>query len=108
MEAAAAARSAQRYCFRLYIAGPTSQSTRALLNIRKLCEQHLKGRYELEVIDICETPARASGDQIVAVPTLLKYAPLPSLRFVGDLEDASKILRRLELPSSPASAPSSR
>lgn len=105
MEAAAAARRVQGFQFRLYIAGPTSQSARALLNIRKLCELHLKGRYELEVIDICETPARASSEQIVAVPTLLKSHPLPPQRFVGDLADSAKILSRLELPLVPVPVP---
>src|SRR5262245_27848961 len=77
---------------RLYIAGTSERSARAIRNAKQLCEQHLEGRYELEVIDIFQQTDRAREDQIVAVPTLIKRLPLPLKRFIGDLSDRDVVL----------------
>lgn len=97
MEAAAAAKARARYVLRLYIAGPTPKSNRAIVNIRRICEEHLEGRFDLEVIDICQNPALARGEQIVAAPTLIKKLPLPLRRFIGDLSETERILVGLDL-----------
>lgn len=97
MEAAAAAHDRTRYVMRLYVTGPTPQSTRATANIRKICEEHLHGRYELEVVDICQNPSLARGEQIVAAPTLVKMLPLPLRRFIGDLSQTERLLIGLDL-----------
>jgi circadian clock protein KaiB len=85
------------YVLRLYITGTTLQSTRAILNIRKICEEHLHGRYELEVVDISQHPTLAIGEQIVAAPTLIKKLPLPLRRFIGDMSQTERILLGLDL-----------
>lgn len=94
------------YVLRRYIIGTTSQSTRAVTNIRRICEEHLEGRYELEVVDISQHPALAKGEQIIAAPTLIKKLPLPSRRFIGDMSQTERILVGLNLsrvdPMSPA------
>ena len=77
---------------RLYVAGATSRSRRAILNINAICRKHLEGKYDLEVVDILQKPALAKDDQIVAAPTLIKRLPLPSRRIIGDLSDAKKCL----------------
>jgi len=87
----------KKYVLRLYIAGVTPKSTRAIMNVKKICEEHLKGRYELEVIDIYQQPILAKGEQIIAVPTLLKKLPLPLRKLVGDMSDTEKILVGLDL-----------
>jgi len=89
--------SRNKYVLRLYIAGVTPKSTRAIMNVRKICEEHLKGRYELEVIDIYQQPTLAKGEQIIAAPTLLKKLPLPLRKFIGDMSDTKKILVGLDL-----------
>lgn len=96
-EAAAAARTTGRYVLRLYVTGTTPHSTRAIVNIRKLCEQHLQGRYDLEVVDIAQNPSLAEGHQIIAAPTLIKELPLPLRRFIGDLSQTERILVGLDL-----------
>src|SRR5512146_1518805 len=70
-------RNLQKYVLKLYITGATPRSTRAIMNIRRICDDHLKGRYELEIIDIFRHPVLARGEQIVAAPTLIKKPPLP-------------------------------
>jgi circadian clock protein KaiB len=102
MEAAAAAEAGFPYVLRLYVAGPSAQSTRAVVNIRKICEEHLQGRYQLEVLDLLQNPAAARTDQIIAAPTLTKISPLPARRFIGDLSQTDRILSGLGLPSHPA------
>jgi circadian clock protein KaiB len=87
----------RKYVLRLYIAGVTPKSSRAILNVRKICDEHLKGRYELEVIDIYQQPILAKGEQIIAAPTLLKKLPLPLRKFIGDMSDTEKILVGLDL-----------
>ena len=107
MEAAAAAKMEFRYVLRLYIAGPTGLSNRAIVNTRKICEEHLKNRYDLEVVDICKHPAAARNEQIIAAPTLVRKMPLPVRRFVGDMSNTPKMLAGLGLvsPGSPAGGP---
>jgi len=91
----------KKYVLRLYIAGVTPKSTRAIMNIKKICEEHLKGRYELEVIDIYQQPTLAKGEQIIAAPTLLKKLPLPLRKFIGDMSDTERILVGLDLRPKP-------
>lgn len=97
MEAAVAAQTNARYVLRLYITGSTPNSTRAIVNIRKICEEHLHGRYELEVIDISQHPTLAEGEQIIAAPTLIIKLPLPLRRFIGDMSQTERILVGLDL-----------
>ena len=82
---------------RLYVAGATPRSTKSILNLKRICEEHLKGRYDLEVIDIYQQPVLAKGEQIIAAPTLVKKLPLPLRKFIGDLSDAERILVGLDL-----------
>jgi circadian clock protein KaiB len=87
----------QKYVLRLYVSGSTRRSLTAIQNIRRICEEYLKGRYELEVIDIYQQPALAKGEQIIAAPTLIKKLPAPLRRFVGDLADEEKVLFGLDV-----------
>jgi circadian clock protein KaiB len=87
----------EEYVLRLYVTGMTARSKRAIQNIKKICEDHLKGRYDLEVIDIYREPVLARGDQIVATPTLVKRLPIPLRRFIGDMSEAERILLGLDL-----------
>ena len=86
-----------RHLLRLYVAGNTPASARAIINIREICETHLKGRYQLEVIDIYQQPALAKGQQIIATPTLIKMLPPPLRRVIGDLSRTERILIGLDL-----------
>lgn len=97
IERAAAAHRGAHYVLRLYITGTTPQSTRAIVNIRKICEEHLAERYDLEVINIAEHPTLAAGEQIIAAPTLIKKLPLPLRRFIGDMSQPERILLGLDL-----------
>jgi circadian clock protein KaiB len=97
MGARAAAHVVVRYLLRLYVTGSTPRSTRATSNVRKICEEHLEGRYDLEVFDISQHPTLAQGEQIVAAPTLIKKAPLPLRRFIGDMSQTERILLGLDL-----------
>jgi circadian clock protein KaiB len=85
------------YVLRLFITGMTPRSQEAISNVKKLCEEHLKGRFELEVIDIYQQPLSASENQILAAPTLIKMLPLPIRRFVGNMTKTEKILAGLDL-----------
>jgi len=85
------------YVLRLFTTGTTPRSTRALRNLSEICETNLKGRYDLEVIDICQKPGRATESDIIAAPTLIKDEPPPSRRMVGDLSDRPKVLLNLAL-----------
>ena len=96
-EAAGKAADNARYVLRLYVAGITPRSTRAILNIEKICEEHLAGRFALEVIDIYQQPTLADGEQIIAAPTLIKKLPLPLRRFIGDMSNTDRILVGLDL-----------
>lgn len=86
-----------RYLLRLYVAGTTPKSTRAIANIKKICEDELQGRYDLEVIDIYQQPELASEQQIIAAPTLIKSLPLPLRRVIGDLSDRERVVVGLDL-----------
>jgi circadian clock protein KaiB len=90
-------RRTDKYVLRLFIAGTTPRSTRAVANIRDICERNLNGRYDLEVIDIYQKPAVAIDEQILAAPTLVKRLPLPLRRFIGDLSDTERILVGMEI-----------
>jgi circadian clock protein KaiB len=85
------------HVLKLYIAGNTTRSQAAIMNIRKVCEERLKGRYKLEVIDIYQKPELAKGEQIIATPTLIKFLPLPLRRVIGDLSKTERILVGLDL-----------
>ena len=82
---------------RLYVAGQTPKSIRALANLKVLCEEHLKGRYQIEVIDLREHPQLARGDQIIAIPTLVRRLPLPVRTIIGDLSNSLRLLVGLDL-----------
>ena len=98
-EKALSARPASRYILRLYIAGATERSRRALARARHLCDVELKGRCDLEVIDVYQQPILALNGQIVATPTLVKEFPMPVRRFIGVLEDTARIVVGLDLQS---------
>ena len=87
----------QIYLLRLYVTGVIPKSLRAINNLKRICEQHLKGRYRLQVVDIYQQPVLAAGDQIIAAPTLVKHLPAPLRRFIGDMADTERILLGLDL-----------
>jgi circadian clock protein KaiB len=86
-----------QYVLRLFVAGSTTRSVRAIANLRRICEEHLKGRYELAIIDVYQNPELAKQVQIFAAPTLLKELPLPLRQFVGDLADTEKVILGLAI-----------
>lgn len=85
------------YNLRLYVAGQTPKSIAAISNLNKLCEEHLPGRYKIEVVDLMKNPALAQRDQIVAIPTLIRQLPEPLKRIIGDLSNAEKVLVGLDI-----------
>jgi len=96
-EAAAARAGAEKYVLRLYIAGTTPASNRSVETLRAICEENLKGRYELSVVDVFQQPTLAKDEQIIAVPTLIKKLPAPLRRLVGDLSNEHRVLVGLDL-----------
>jgi circadian clock protein KaiB len=96
-EAALAERAQEKYILRLYVAGITPNSLRAIDNIKKICEEHLQGRYELQVIDLYQQPVLAQGEQIIAAPTLIKKLPLPLRKIIGDMTNVERVLVGLDL-----------
>ena len=93
------------YNLRLYVAGQTPKSMAAIANLKRICEQHLAGRYTIEVIDLLVTPQLAAGDQIVAVPTLVRRLPPPLKRVIGNLSDTERVIVGLDIrPKSTAAA----
>ena len=88
-----------RYVLRLYVAGSTPQSSRAITNLKTICETYLKDRYDLLVVDLYEHRERAQEDQIVVAPTLVRLWPAPMRRMVGDLSQTDRVLAALDLPS---------
>jgi circadian clock protein KaiB len=82
---------------RLYVAGQTPKSLQAFANLKKICEEHLKGRYQIEVIDLIENPQLAKGDQILAIPTLVRKIPEPLRKIIGDLSNTERVLVGLDL-----------
>ena len=87
----------EHYLLKLYVSGMTPNSQRAIKNVQKICEEHLQGRFELEIIDIYQQPIFAKDGQIVAVPTLVRELPLPLRKFIGDLSQTERILAGLDL-----------
>lgn len=85
---------------RLYVAGQTPKSVMAFANLKKICENHLKGRYRIEVVDLLERPALSKGDQILAIPTLVRKLPQPVRKIIGDLSDTERVLVGLDLSAS--------
>ena len=80
------------YVLRLYVTGSSPRSMRAIANTRRICEEHLNGRYDLELVDIAQHPDQAGSEQIIAAPTLIKISPLPLRRFIGDMSQIERIL----------------
>ena len=104
MRTAMTAHASAHYRMRLYVTGSTPHSTRAITNIRRICTEHLDGRYDLEVVDIAQHPELTAGEQIIAAPTLIKMSPLPVRRFIGDMSRTDRILLGLDLRSAAAMA----
>ena len=95
--AKAAGKNQQQYVLRLYVAGINPRSSAAIRSITEICEEHLQGHYELEIVDIYQQPTLAKGEQIIAAPTLIKKLPVPLRRFIGNLADKERILVGLDL-----------
>jgi circadian clock protein KaiB len=91
--------SPPEYELRLYLAGHSPRSVRAVENLRRTCEEYLAGRYRIELVDLLENPQLARGDEIIAVPTLVRKLPQPVRRIIGDLSDTEKLLIGLQLRS---------
>ena len=87
----------EQWELRLYVAGMTPAAKQAIANINEICEEHLAGQYSLEVVDLLKKPALAEGDQILAVPTLVRRLPSPLRKVIGDLSDTEKVLVGLDL-----------
>jgi circadian clock protein KaiB len=92
-----------KYHFKLYVTGRTSRSERAIATMRRICEEHLRDRYEMIVIDVLEWPHLAEQDKILATPTLVKHLPPPSRRLIGDLSDVERVLQELDMNHRPMS-----
>jgi circadian clock protein KaiB len=86
-----------KYLLRLYVTGTTGKSVRAIQNVRRICEEHLQGLYDLEVVDIYKNLPLARGDQIIAAPTLIKRLPAPLRRLIGDMSDEQRVLVGLDI-----------
>jgi circadian clock protein KaiB len=87
----------ERYVLRLYVTGMTPRSLRAISTVRAVCDRHLPGRHDLEIVDVYQQPGRISDEQIVAIPTLVKYEPAPLRRIIGDMSDQQRLLAGLGL-----------
>jgi len=87
----------ENYALKLYVAGQTPKAVRAFSNLRKICEEHLEGRYTIEVIDLIENPQLGRGDQILALPTLVRKLPTPIKKIIGDLSNTERVLVGLDL-----------
>ena len=94
----------ETFSLRLYVAGKTPKAARAFNNLRKICDEHLAGRYSIEVIDLLENPALGRGDQILALPTLVRKLPPPVKKIIGDLSNTDRVLVGLDLRPRRASA----
>jgi circadian clock protein KaiB len=97
LEAAARKAKQEKYVLRLYVAGMTPRSQEAIRTVTAICEEHLAGRYDLEVIDLYQQPTLAKGEQIIAAPTLIKQLPQPLRRFIGSMANKERILVGLDL-----------
>lgn len=87
----------EAYNFKLYVAGQTPKSIAAVANLKRLCDEHLQGRYNIEVVDLAANPKLAQTDQIVAIPTLIRHLPEPVKRIIGDLSNAERVLLSIGL-----------
>lgn len=87
------------YVLRLFVTGASPNSTRAITNIKNICETYLKDNYELEIIDVYQQPLIAESEQIIALPLLIKKSPSPERRLIGDMSDTQRVLRGLGLPA---------
>ena len=87
----------EMFDLRLYVAGQTPKAVRAFANLRKICDEHLAGRYRIEVIDLVDNPALGRGDQILALPTLVRHLPTPIKKIIGDLSNTERVLVGLDL-----------
>jgi len=96
-EEMASEENGEKWILRLYVAGQTPKSLAAFANLKRICEEHLAGRYEIEVIDLLEHPQLARGDQIFAVPTLVRKLPPPLRKIIGDLSNTEKVLVGLDV-----------
>ena len=90
---------AEVWDLRLYVAGQTSKSMAAFANLKNICEQHLKGKYRIEIIDLLKNPKLAKGDQILAIPTLVRKLPQPLKKIIGDLSNTERVLVGLDIRS---------
>ena len=93
----AADAASQEYLLRLYVAGQTPKSLQAFANLKQICETHLKGRYRIEVVDLIENPALARGDQILALPAVVRQLPPPVKKIIGDFSNVERVLVGLDL-----------
>ncbi len=84
--------NAERYALRLYVTGMTARSSRAIRNVREICDEYLEGRYDLEVVDLYQQPVLAKEAQVIAAPTLVKRLPLPLRRIIGDMSERDRVL----------------
>ncbi len=91
------AKKAEEWDLRLYVAGQTPRAVTAFTNLKKICEDHLKGKYRIEVIDLLKNPQLARGDQIFAIPTLVRRLPVPVRKIIGDLSNTERVLVGLDL-----------
>ncbi len=96
-KALAQPRPEEAHLLRLYVAGMTPQSRRAVANIKQICEDHLAGQYRIEIVDLLENPQLAAGDQILAIPTLVRHLPPPVRKIIGDLSNTERVLVGLDL-----------
>jgi len=91
---------ANRYVLQLFVAGQTPKSVNAIANLKKICEENLQGRYELDVIDLYQQPQLAQGEQIIALPTLIRKLPPPLRRIIGDMSNTERVLVGLDIRKS--------
>jgi circadian clock protein KaiB len=96
-DASSIAEEAEQWHLRLYVAGQSPKSLRAFANLVQMCEEHLDSRYDIEVVDLLENPQLAAGDEIVAIPTLVRRLPAPMRKIIGDLSDSDRVLVGLQL-----------
>lgn len=89
--------ASEEWHLKLYVAGQTTKSLTAFANLKKICEEHLKGKYDIEVIDLLKNPQLAKGDQILALPTLVRKLPVPIRKIIGDLSNTERVLVGLDL-----------
>ena len=87
------------YLLRLYVTDATPKSARAIVNARRILEEHLHGKYSLEILNIAEHVGQATADQIICAPTLLRLAPPPARRIIGDMSDVARVLKGLDVPA---------